>query len=107
MWLQLPQEQSQGVAQVNIAVGQIDKVTQSNAANAEECAKSGEELKIQSDTIQEMVEGLNDLIGNNIQTQSHSSATPSEQDDQNNPSGKNVGFNRERSPSLISQSNVN
>ena len=63
-------EQSQGVAQVNIAVGQIDKVTQSNAANAEECAKSGEELKTQSDTIKEMVEGLNDLIGNNIKTQS-------------------------------------
>jgi methyl-accepting chemotaxis protein len=37
-------EQPQGIAQVNSAVSQMDSVTQSNAANAEESASAAEEL---------------------------------------------------------------
>jgi methyl-accepting chemotaxis protein len=37
-------EQSRGITQINTAVGQVDKVTQSNAASAEESAAAAEEL---------------------------------------------------------------
>ena len=46
------QEQSQGIAQVNIAVGQMDKVTQSNAAAAEESAAIAQELSVQAEEAQ-------------------------------------------------------
>jgi methyl-accepting chemotaxis protein len=42
------QQQSEGVNQVNTAVGQLDGVTQSNAAAAEESASASEELSAQS-----------------------------------------------------------
>ena len=38
-------EQTQGLAQINTAVGQMDQVTQSNAANAEETAATTAGLK--------------------------------------------------------------
>lgn len=49
------QEQSQGISQVNTAVTQMDKVTQSNAANAEESAAAAEELTAQAETLKEAV----------------------------------------------------
>ncbi|MCD7896999.1 MAG: methyl-accepting chemotaxis protein [Planctomycetaceae bacterium] len=53
-------EQAQGVDQVNTAVAQMDKVTQSNAATAEEAASAAEELSAQSAALKNMV---GDLIG--------------------------------------------
>lgn len=53
-------EQSQGIDQVNTAVAQMDKVTQSNAANAEESASASEELSGQAQSLNVIVE---DLIG--------------------------------------------
>jgi len=50
------QEQSQGIDQVNTAVAQMDKVTQQNAANAEESASASEELSAQADALQSMVQ---------------------------------------------------
>ncbi len=41
-------EQAEGIEQVNTALGQIDQVTQSNTANAEESAAASEELSSQS-----------------------------------------------------------
>jgi methyl-accepting chemotaxis protein len=41
-------EQTQGITQINTAVGQMDKVTQSNAATAEEAAAAAEELNTQA-----------------------------------------------------------
>jgi methyl-accepting chemotaxis protein len=51
-------EQTQGIEQVNTAVSQMDKVTQSNAANAEESASSAEELSAQAVVMQESVADL-------------------------------------------------
>ena len=51
-------EQAQGVEQVNTAVAQMDKVTQSNAATAEEAASAAEELSTQSSTLNGMVGDL-------------------------------------------------
>lgn len=48
------QEQSQGIDQVNVAMAQMDKVTQQNAANAEESASASEELSAQSEGLQNM-----------------------------------------------------
>lgn len=56
-------EQNQGVGQVNTAVSQMDKVTQSNAANAEEAAAAALELTGQSDSLESAVENLQTLVG--------------------------------------------
>src|ERR1039457_3388407 len=42
-------EQTQGITQINVAVGQMDKVTQSNSAGAEESAAAAEELNAQAE----------------------------------------------------------
>jgi methyl-accepting chemotaxis protein len=55
-------EQSQGIKQVLAAVHEIDKVTQGNAASAEEAAAAAEELNAQALTLEEMVTRLDTLI---------------------------------------------
>ncbi len=57
------QEQAQGIDQVNTAVAQMDKVTQQNAANAEESASASEELNAQAESMNGIVAELVDLIG--------------------------------------------
>ena len=56
-------EQHQGISQVNTAVGQMDKITQSNASSAEETASAAEELNAQSVVMRENVTDLLKLIG--------------------------------------------
>jgi methyl-accepting chemotaxis protein len=56
-------EQSQGISQINIAVGQMDKVIQSNAANAEESAAAAQELNAQAETMRNSVAELLILVG--------------------------------------------
>jgi len=56
-------EQTQGISQINTAVGQMDKVTQSNAANAEESAAAAEELNAQAEIMKGSVTELLRLVG--------------------------------------------
>ncbi len=56
-------EQSQGILQVNVAVVQMDKVTQSNAAAAEESAAAAEELAGQAESLSGIVNDLTRLVG--------------------------------------------
>ncbi|MGE5258633.1 MAG: methyl-accepting chemotaxis protein, partial [Hyphomicrobiales bacterium] len=56
-------EQSQGIDQVNSAMGDMDKVTQQNAANAQESSSAAVELSSQADQMKVMVEDLIELIG--------------------------------------------
>ena len=56
-------EQSEGIAQINTAVSQMDKVTQSNAANAEETASAAEELNAQSEELRNAAAQLAALVG--------------------------------------------
>jgi methyl-accepting chemotaxis protein len=56
-------EQSRGVGQVNIAVAQMDKITQSNAASAEETASAAEELNAQGALMEATVADLLGLVG--------------------------------------------
>jgi len=56
-------EQRQGIDQVNIAVSQMDKVTQTNAAGAEESASAAQELNSQAADLQGLVDSLQALVG--------------------------------------------
>ena len=55
-------EQNQGISQINLAVGQMDKVTQSNAASAEERAAAAEELSAQAESMKGSVQELLSLV---------------------------------------------
>jgi methyl-accepting chemotaxis protein len=56
-------EQAQGIEQVNIAVMEMDKVTQQNAATAEESASASEELNAQAEEMKGYVARLAGLVG--------------------------------------------
>ena len=56
-------EQAQGIEQINIAMSQMDKVVQANAANAEESSSAAEELNSQAEHMQGYVGDLEALIG--------------------------------------------
>jgi methyl-accepting chemotaxis protein len=62
-------EQAQGIDQVNTAVAQMDKVTQQNAANAEESASASEELSAQAEQMNGIVQELVNLIGGNSKSE--------------------------------------
>ncbi|PTY07849.1 chemotaxis protein [Opitutaceae bacterium EW11] len=55
-------EQTQGIDQVNIAVSQMDKVTQSNAAGAEESASAAESLNSQAKALDHGVAELRSFV---------------------------------------------
>lgn len=56
-------EQADGVEQVNKALGEVDRVTQANASQAEESASAAQELSAQSQEFEQLVAGLLDLVG--------------------------------------------
>jgi methyl-accepting chemotaxis protein len=58
-------EQTQGLVQIGTAVMHIDKVTQSNAASAEETASAAEELNAQAGALRNNVDELMKLVGSN------------------------------------------
>jgi hemerythrin-like metal-binding protein len=62
------QEQSQGISQINAAVSQMDKVTQSNAASAEESAAAAQELSGQAEAMKASVSALANLVNGNGQS---------------------------------------
>ncbi len=61
------QEQAHGIAQINIAVSEMDKVTQQAAANAEESASASEELNAQAEQMKSFVGELAQVIGGSSQ----------------------------------------
>ena len=71
------QEQAQGIDQVNTSVAQMDKVTQQNAANAEESASASEELSAQAAQMNTVVEELSAIVGSmNNSKQTHKGLRP-------------------------------
>jgi methyl-accepting chemotaxis protein len=56
-------EQARGVEQIESAVGQMDRVTQGNAAAAEESAAAAEELSAQSISVTEIAQRLGRIVG--------------------------------------------
>jgi len=69
-------EQAQGVEQVNVAISQMDQVTQSNAAGAEESASAAQELSSQAVAVNDVVRELTHLIGETAATSSSSPTPP-------------------------------
>jgi Methyl-accepting chemotaxis protein (MCP) signalling domain len=57
------EEQARGIDQISTAVTQMDQVTQSNAANAEESASAAEELSGQAEQLNGMVDDLQHMLG--------------------------------------------
>lgn len=56
------QEQAQGVQEITKAMGQLDQVTQTNAATSEEAAQAAEELSAQAESLRAMVHVLVETI---------------------------------------------
>jgi len=56
-------EQAQGIDQINTAVSEMDRVTQSSASNSEESASASEELSAQARELQDMVVQLRVVVG--------------------------------------------
>ena len=76
-------EQSDGIQQINNAISQMDQVTQSNAASAEESASASEELSAQAKGLYEAIFELQEIIaGKKTET----------------PQKQNGGFNRNKTP---------
>lgn len=57
------EQQTTGIAQINDAVGQMDKATQANAASAEETASVSTELNAQAGAMKASVAQLLKLVG--------------------------------------------
>jgi methyl-accepting chemotaxis protein len=55
-------EQSQGIGQITTTVSSMDKVTQSNAATAEQCASAAVQLNAQAEALTGAVQDLQHLI---------------------------------------------
>jgi methyl-accepting chemotaxis protein len=56
-------EQSDGINLANVAVSDVDKVTQANAANAQESASAARELNVQADALTEALNQMMRLMG--------------------------------------------
>jgi methyl-accepting chemotaxis protein len=61
-------EQNQGVDQINTAVTQMERITQNNAASAEESAAAAEQLRAQAIALQEAVDELSKIVGHKKQS---------------------------------------
>jgi methyl-accepting chemotaxis protein len=59
-------EQAQGIDQINTAVAQMDHVTQSNAANAEQSASASKQLSAQAVQLQDMINVLVHVVGGTV-----------------------------------------
>jgi methyl-accepting chemotaxis protein len=69
------QEQAQGIEQINIAVSDMDKVVQENAANAEESASASEEMSAQALQLKEFVADLAAIVGGAAARSGHQART--------------------------------
>jgi methyl-accepting chemotaxis protein len=56
-------QQARGISEIAKAITQVDQVTQTSAASAEEAASAGEELSAQSVSLREIVGRLQELAG--------------------------------------------
>ena len=57
------QEQARGIEQISKAIAQMDRVTQANAASAEQSASASEEMSAQSEALQHLAAELRRMVG--------------------------------------------
>ena len=104
-------EQTEGITQINTAVSQMDKVTQSNAANAEESAAAAEELNAQAETLKQSVTELLQLVGGKNEMSARAPQSPaaykksfSPASNQSAPmNGNSNGQHHAAAPKLVAQ----
>jgi len=85
-------EQAQGIDQVNVAVTEMDKVVQSNAANAEESASASEEMSAQAEQMKSMVAELVTIVGGSREQVRLGSAAPAAMGmHENTPANQMIG----------------
>lgn len=70
-------EQANGIEQVNIAITEMDKVVQQNAANAEESASASEEMSAQAEQLKDYVGDLMMLVTGKRDENNHSISSQS------------------------------
>jgi len=56
-------EQAQGINQVNVAVAQVDRITQGNTGTAQQAASASEALSDQAGELNRMVNTLVEIVG--------------------------------------------
>jgi methyl-accepting chemotaxis protein len=94
-------EQSQGIGQVTIAVSQMDKVTQSNAAGAEESAAASQDLNAQAEVLTNAVGGLQRLVGGSNSKREDTATTAQENEPakhENKLPSRNLPMKRRSTP---------
>lgn len=57
------QEQARGIEHISKSIAEMDRVTQSNAASAEQSASASEEMSAQSEALQNIARELRELVG--------------------------------------------
>ena len=85
-------EQAQGIEQVNIAVAEMEKVIQQNAASSEESASASEELISQAEQMRAFVADLENLTGSGKKSSKNGNPikdTPSPASNKKPPSATN------------------
>lgn len=92
-------EQAQGIAQVNTAVTQMDKVTQANAASAEESASASQELNAQASAVKDSLRTLRGFLGLTAQSGQSANQPPSTAAAQK--SSNHLPFSRATTPEAI------
>jgi methyl-accepting chemotaxis protein len=65
-------EQTKGIHQVTKAIGEMDHITQQNAASAEETASASEEMSAQARTLMDQIKVLTEQFGGARQSQTYS-----------------------------------
>jgi len=65
------EDQARSVGEINSAVGQLDSVTQANAAGAEESASAAEEMSAQAGEMQSLVQDLVQIVGGSDDNSGH------------------------------------
>jgi methyl-accepting chemotaxis protein len=91
---QASKQQAEGINQINLAVAQMDKVTQIVASNAEESASASEELNSQSLQMQGVVGDLTALVSGSSRVPAHGKISPEFQLDEGTHTLEPVGVGR-------------
>jgi methyl-accepting chemotaxis protein/methyl-accepting chemotaxis protein-1 (serine sensor receptor) len=66
------QEQARGIQEISKSIAQMDRVTQANAASAEQSASASEEMSAQAEALQNIARELRTLVGGEDGAENHS-----------------------------------
>lgn len=86
-------EQAEGMNQIATAMGQVDQVTQQNAANSEEAAAAAEELNAQAIAMMQSTQNIAKIVGlsiDNLFTTTHTKAAPTKPSSSISPKFKQI-----------------